>query len=46
MTKERVLEAVSGVQEPAVGRGLVELKMIPAIEMMVLAISAVAVAAA
>ena len=32
LTKERVLEAVSGVQEPAVGRGLVELKMIPAIE--------------
>jgi ATP-binding protein involved in chromosome partitioning len=32
LTKERVLEAVSGVQEPAVGRGLVELKMIPAVE--------------
>src|SRR5687768_1599853 len=32
LTKERVLEAVSGVQEPAIGRGLVELKMIPAIE--------------
>ncbi|MFN8593765.1 MAG: iron-sulfur cluster carrier protein ApbC [Thermomicrobiales bacterium] len=32
LTKERVLEAVSGVQEPAIGRGLVDLKMITAIE--------------
>ncbi len=32
LTKEQVLEAVAGVQEPAVGRGLVELRMIPAIE--------------
>ena len=33
LTKERVLEAVSGVQEPAIGRGLVELRMIPAVEL-------------
>jgi ATP-binding protein involved in chromosome partitioning len=32
LTKERVLEAVSGVQEPAIGRSLVELRMIPAVE--------------
>ncbi|MCC7022967.1 MAG: iron-sulfur cluster carrier protein ApbC [Thermomicrobiales bacterium] len=32
LTKERVLEAVSGVQEPAIGRGLVDLRMIPAVE--------------
>jgi ATP-binding protein involved in chromosome partitioning len=32
LTKERVLEAVAGVQEPAIGRSLVELRMIPAIE--------------
>jgi ATP-binding protein involved in chromosome partitioning len=32
LTKERVLEAVAGVQEPAIGRSLVDLKMIPAIE--------------
>ena len=32
LTKERVLEAVSEVQEPAIGRSLVDLKMIPAIE--------------
>jgi ATP-binding protein involved in chromosome partitioning len=32
LTKERVLEAVAGVQEPAIGRGLVELRMIPAVE--------------
>jgi ATP-binding protein involved in chromosome partitioning len=32
LTKERVLEAVSGVQEPAIGRSLVDLRMIPAVE--------------
>jgi metal-sulfur cluster biosynthetic enzyme len=32
LTKEQVLEAVAGVQEPAIGRGLVELRMIPAVE--------------
>jgi ATP-binding protein involved in chromosome partitioning len=32
VTREQVLDAVKGVQEPAIGRGLVELKMIPAIE--------------
>jgi len=32
LTKERVLEAVSGVREPAIGRSLVDLRMIPAIE--------------
>jgi ATP-binding protein involved in chromosome partitioning len=32
LTKEQVLEAVSGVQEPAIGRGLVDLRMIPAVE--------------
>ena len=32
LTKERVLEAVSSVQEPAIGRSLVELRMIPAVE--------------
>ena len=32
MTKEQVLQAVSGVQEPAIGRSLVDLRMIPAIE--------------
>ncbi len=32
LTKEDVLQAVAGVQEPAIGRGLVDLKMIPAIE--------------
>ena len=32
LTKERVLEAVAGVQEPAIGRSLVELRMIPAVE--------------
>ena len=29
LTKELVLEAVAGVQEPAIGRGLVELKHDP-----------------
>ncbi len=32
LTKEQVLAAVAGVQEPAIGRSLVELRMIPAIE--------------
>lgn len=32
LTKEQVLQAVAGVQEPAIGRGLVDLRMIPAVE--------------
>jgi ATP-binding protein involved in chromosome partitioning len=32
LTKEQVLEAVSSVKEPAIGRSLVDLRMIPAIE--------------
>ncbi len=32
LTKEVVLAAVSSVQEPAIGRGLVDLRMIPAVE--------------
>ena len=32
LTKEQVLQAVSGVQEPAIGRSLVDLRMIPAVE--------------
>ncbi|MGH2615208.1 MAG: iron-sulfur cluster carrier protein ApbC [Thermomicrobiales bacterium] len=32
LTKEQVLAAVADVQEPAIGRSLVELRMIPAIE--------------
>ena len=32
LTKEMVLAAVAGVQEPAIGRGLVDLRMIPAVE--------------
>jgi ATP-binding protein involved in chromosome partitioning len=32
LTKEQVLQAVSGVQEPVIGRSLVDLRMIPAIE--------------
>lgn len=32
LTKEQVLDAVAGVQEPAIGRGLVDLRMIPAVE--------------
>ena len=32
LTREQVLSALAGVQEPEIGRGLVELKMIPGIE--------------
>ena len=32
LTKEQVLAVVAHVEEPAVGRSLVDLKMIPAIE--------------
>ena len=32
LTKERILEAIAPVQEPEIGRGLVELKMIPTVE--------------
>ncbi len=32
LTMERVIEAVQGVQEPEIGRGLVELRMLPSIE--------------
>ena len=32
LSKEQVLAAVAGVQEPAIGRSLVELRMIPAVE--------------
>src|ERR687895_416174 len=32
MTKEQVVEAIRSVQEPEVGRGLVELNMVPTIE--------------
>ena len=31
LTKERVLDAIKGVQEPEVGRGLVELRMVPGV---------------
>ena len=32
LTRDQVIEAIRAVQEPAVGRGLVELNMVPAIE--------------
>jgi ATP-binding protein involved in chromosome partitioning len=32
LTKERVLEAIKGVQAPEVGHGLVELRMVPGVE--------------
>ena len=32
LTREQVIEAIQGVQEPEIGRSLVELKMIPAVE--------------
>ncbi|MDP9364907.1 MAG: iron-sulfur cluster carrier protein ApbC [Chloroflexota bacterium] len=32
LTRDRVLEAIGSVQEPEIGRGLVELKMVPSVE--------------